>query len=110
MLSNSPALKVITVYKTWSCLSKLEYLPVNRKDFIYFSRICFQIRQVHTSDDITTTRHLLSFIYVSDHNAYQSGAGMATLLLAVGGTVSLKSLNNNKVIHPYSCYTLIKIK
>ena len=52
----------------------------------------------------------LSTIYVGDNNHYQSGSGMVTLELAVGDTVFLKSLNNNKDVHAFSCYTLIKIK
>ena len=52
----------------------------------------------------------LSSVFVSTLNNYQSGSGMVTLELAVGDTVSLKSYYSDKSIHPYSCYTLIKIK
>jgi len=52
----------------------------------------------------------LSTIYVGDNIHYQSGSGMVTLDLAVGDTVFLKSLSNNKDVHSFSCYTLIKIK
>ena len=52
----------------------------------------------------------LSGIYVGNINDFQSGSGMVALELAVGDTVFLKSLRNNKMIHSYSCYTLIKIK
>ena len=41
---------------------------------------------------------------------YRSGSGMVTIELDVGDTVSLKSERDNIYIHPYSCYTLIKIK
>ena len=41
---------------------------------------------------------------------YVSGSGMVTVELAIGDTVSLKSLGSNTFVHPYSCYTLIKIK
>jgi hypothetical protein len=52
----------------------------------------------------------LTTIYVSNHSIYQSGSGMVTLEIAVGDTVSLKSVKRNTRIDPYSCYTLIKIK
>ena len=41
---------------------------------------------------------------------YVSGSGMVTVELAVGDTVSLKSQGSKIYVHPYSCYTLIKIK
>ena len=53
--------------------------------------------------------NILSDIYVSNHNIYQSGSGMVTVELAVGDTVSLKSEYTMNV-HSFSCYTLIKIK
>ena len=52
----------------------------------------------------------LSGVYVGYQTQYQSGSGMVTLELAVGDTVSLKSLRSNIYVNVYSCYTLIKIK
>ena len=52
----------------------------------------------------------LSTLYVSNHDVYQSGSGMVTVELAVGDTVSLKSLAKNNNVDQMSCYTLIKIK
>jgi len=52
----------------------------------------------------------LSGVYVGYQTQYQSGSGMVTVELAVGDTVSLKSLRSNIFVHEYSCYTLIKIK
>ena len=43
-------------------------------------------------------------------NYFKSGSGIVTVELDVGDTVSLKSERDNTFIHPYSCYTLIKIK
>jgi hypothetical protein len=53
----------------------------------------------------------LSTIYTSNHDNlfYQSDSGMVTVELAVGDTVSFKSLYESTVDH-MSCYTLIKIK
>ena len=54
----------------------------------------------------------LSTIYTSNHDNlfYQSDSGMVTVELAVGDTVSLKSLGKNNNVDHMSCYTLIKIK
>jgi hypothetical protein len=52
----------------------------------------------------------LSTVYISSHNAYQSGSGMVTVELAVGDTVSLKSMTNKIIVDGVTCYTLIKIK
>jgi hypothetical protein len=52
----------------------------------------------------------LSDVYVGYQTQYQSGSGMVALELAVGDTVSLKSLRSNILVDKFSCYTLIKIK
>ena len=52
----------------------------------------------------------LSAVYVGYQTQYQSGSGIVTLELAVGDTLSLKSLRSNIHVHGLSCYTLIKIK
>jgi hypothetical protein len=52
----------------------------------------------------------LSDVYVGYQTQYQSGSGMVALELAVGDTVSLKSLRSNILVDQFSCYTLIKIK
>jgi hypothetical protein len=52
----------------------------------------------------------LSRTYIGGHPPhYWSGSGMVTIELDVSDTVSLKSERNLVFIHPYSCYTLIKI-
>jgi hypothetical protein len=53
----------------------------------------------------------LSGTYIGGHpNHYASRSRMITVELDVSDTVSLKSERNKVFIHPYSCYTLIKIK
>ena len=52
----------------------------------------------------------LSVIYVSNHDDFHAGSGMVTVELAVGDTVSLIAIRNEKIIDPASSYTLIKIK
>ena len=53
----------------------------------------------------------LSGTYIGGHTKhYKSGSGMVTVELDVSDTVSLKSERSKLFIHPYSCYTLIKIK
>ena len=52
----------------------------------------------------------LSAIYIGYQAQYQSGSGMVTVELAIGDTVSLKSMRNKLILDPATCYTLIKIK
>ena len=77
--------------------------------YMFFSSILSNTAYEHFRWFLNNSKPL-STIYVSYDDVYQSGSGMATVELAVGDTVSLKSESNNIYVHEYSCYTLIKIK
>jgi hypothetical protein len=78
--------------------------------YMFFSNIVSSSSIAYFSWYLNNSNYL-STIYTSnrDHLFYQSESGMVTVELAVGDTVSFKSLYKSTVDH-MSCYTLIKIK
>jgi len=77
--------------------------------YIFFSNIVSNTAHAYFTWYLNNSNSL-SDVYASNHDDYHSGSGMVTVELAVGDTVSLKSLGKNNNVDPLSCYTLIKIK
>jgi hypothetical protein len=78
--------------------------------YMFFSNIVSSSEYAYFSWYINNSNYL-STIYTSNRDQlfYQSDSGMVTVELAVGDTVSFKSLYQSTVENR-SCYTLIKIK
>ena len=78
--------------------------------YMFFSNIVSSSEYAYFSWYINNSNYL-STIYTSNRDQlfYQSDSGMVTVELAVGDTVSFKSLYKSTVDH-MSCCTLIKIK
>ena len=76
---------------------------------MFFSSIMTTISAAYFRWQVNSTP--LSSVYIGGpSNTYKSGSGMITVELAVGDTVSFNSDSGSVYIHPYTYYTLIKIK